>query len=536
MTLEQLEQQLKKYESDFNTLADSQKQEIQQIELRYQKLHEDQKQKFLETIEKIKQSAISEALAVLDKKTAPQKASFDKRVDLAEYQKFDKHPYFMYPNGKNSYYVLVPKFYPKFQVGWLKDVVDDVWYRYEVNQYSVLFGHVPNEILSQFSLPEPIKAKVDGDKLTFDPADRAFIKKELFRYVADWTDTSARITKGHEFDILDQILQSGYIPFEAKPVRKEHLVKNAGKIKLREYQVEPWNNFLKTGATGNFHPTGSGKSYIGMMGLENIKVENRRNLIISPKITLLDQWTEYLEKEIPHTLENTLITTYQGFKNYDEKFGLTIFDECRRLPATTFARLSTIQTEYRMGMDATPYREDGKNHMIIALTGHPQTINWPEYMAKWGPGYHPIFVHVVPNNRNSKISKMNELYKKSKRTMIYSYTLNFGDEVAAKLGLPFINADTQDRLDVAKQNKSFVASSVFFEGVHLDDLEQIIEIDFHYGSRQEELQLTGRLMHSAAKNKRHDIIMTYDEWSSYSKRLLALEEKGFHVRILENGD
>lgn len=433
---------------------------------------------------------------------------------------------------KNSMYVYVPKFKGDFQVGWLKDEIDE-YYRYEVNRYAILFGSVPDEILEELDMPIPIKANVTNDKISFEPQDKQFIKKELKNFLVDWTDSSARITKGHEYDIIAQILESGYTPFEEKPVEKNHLVTNANHIVMRPYQKSTWSNFLKCGAVGIFHATGSGKSYIGMKAFENIKVGNRRNLIISPKRTLIDQWTRYLEKEIPHVLDNTLITTYQGFKNYHEEFGVTIFDECRHLPAQTFSRLATINTTYRMGLDATPYREDGKNHLIIALTGYAQNMNWPKYMREYGPGYHPIFVHLV-YNQLGKIHKAKSLFNPKKRTMIYSYHIEIGQQIADKLNLTFINASTENRIDVMQKNHSFVASSVFTDGISIHDLEQIIEIDFHYGSRQEEMQLSGRLMHSKAKSKAHHIIMTDKEYDDYGKRLLSLEGNGFHVKILEN--
>jgi hypothetical protein len=63
-------------------------------------------------------------------------------------------------------------------------------------------------------------------------------------------------------------------------------------------------------------------------------------------------------------------------------------------------------------------------------------------------------------------------------------------------------------------------------GVSVKDLEQIIEVDFLYGSRQQQLQRTGRLMHSE-EAERHDIIMTEQEVRDYGKRIWALQEKGF---------
>ena len=334
--------------------------------------------------------------------------------------------------------------------------------------------------------------------------------------MADWTEESARITKGNEYKIIDQILQSGHVPFSPHPVKDEHIVGGHDSIKLREYQAPVWRNFLKTGAVGVFHPTGSGKSYLGMAALSRIRVDTRRNLVISPKRALVDQWREYMAEHVPDALENTLITTYQGFRNHDEQFGVVIYDECRRLPASTFVRLSTIPTEYRMGCDATPYREDGRNHLIVALTGFPQSINWQEYMRKYGPGYHAIHVHIV-RDRRAKLLKAKALYEPGKRTLFYSYHLDIGRSLASMLSLPFIEAATDDRLEIMRNNRSFVASSVFGEGVHIEDLDRIIEIDFHYGSRQEELQLSGRLMHSKQQRKKHHIIMTYEEFEKYKK-------------------
>jgi hypothetical protein len=69
-----------------------------------------------------------------------------------------------------------------------------------------------------------------------------------------------------------------------------------------------------------------------------------------------------------------------------------------------------------------------------------------------------------------------------------------------------------------------------FEGVSAKDLECIIEIDFLGGSRRQELQRTGRLMHSDDA-ERHDIIMTDKESHEHGKRIWALQERGFTVTV-----
>lgn len=538
MSLQDFEIKLEEIESKFKKKHDSLNLEF---ELKYQKQQEEFKTKhqaqqndFDNYMEELKKTTINSMLNQSDKiQKNIQKFNFDKNIDPELYAAFDKKPYFIIPASKKSVYVVVPKFKGNFQVGWLKDEVDE-YYRYEVDQYSVFFGDVPKEILEEIKMPEPIKATISGNHIQFNADDKAQIKKQLPRFLTDWTSTDARITNGNEFNIISELLESGTIPFDKTPVSKDDLVSGLKAIKLREYQTKVWNNFLKTGAVGIFHPTGSGKSFIGMKGLESIRVGNRRNLIISPRTTLVEQWKYYLETNIPESLENTLITTYQGFKSFDEEFGLTLYDECQALPAPNFSRLSTVKTKYRMGLSATPFREDGKNHLIITLTGFPQSLNWPYYMEKFGSGYHQINVHVVKNIRQ-KFLKAYSLYKPKKRTMFYSYGLEVGATIADKYQIPHIHGETENRMEVMNSSHSFVASSVFTEGISIQDLDHIIEIDFHYGSRREELQLTGRLMHSKQKNKRHDIIMTEHEFYSYKKRILVLEEKGFHVKIMENG-
>ena len=495
---------------------------------------------FEEKIEKTKQEMVEKIeqgmaqVADLQREPEPEERTQPADINHDQYEAFLKKPYVMVPGSKkNTTYVLIPKFYPKFQVGWLKEEVDQ-YYKYEVDQYSVFYGDVPPEILSEIQMPIPIKAKVSGSQIKFDPQNKKMVKKELGAYVRKWTLDAATIIKGREFDVIAEILQSGHVPFEKTPIEKQDIISpRTESIRLREYQKKAWDNFLKTGAVGIFFPTGAGKSFVGMMGLEHIRVGDRKNLIVVPKITLIEQWKYYMEKTIPDALENTDIVTYQGFKNFDSEYGLVIFDECQALPAPTFSRLSTIQTKYRMGLSATPFREDGKNHLIITLTGYPQNINWPHYMEKYGPRYHQVNLNIVKDQK-AKMGKALEIYNSNSRTMFYSYRLEPGQAVADRLGLPFIHGKTHDRLNVMQTSRSFVASSVFTEGISIKDLDHIIEVDFHYGARREELQLTGRLMHSKSQKRIHDIIMTRQEFLDYEKRILVLEEKGFHVKIKDN--
>jgi len=59
----------------------------------------------------------------------------------------------------------------------------------------------------------------------------------------------------------------------------------------------------------------------------------------------------------------------------------------------------------------------------------------------------------------------------------------------------------------------------------------VIEFDFLYGSRSQELQRLGRLFHADYKGT-HCILMTVDQYIRYRKRLYGIYEKGFKVKIV----
>ena len=60
------------------------------------------------------------------------------------------------------------------------------------------------------------------------------------------------------------------------------------------------------------------------------------------------------------------------------------------------------------------------------------------------------------------------------------------------------------------------------------DIPRVIEFDFHAGSRRQEIQRMGRVMHSHEKGQ-HIILMTYEEYDSHRKRIDVLEQKGLRV-------
>lgn len=465
-------------------------------------------------------AALAETADFIEKKVG-------KSVNKDAFLSFFKKPYAVIPNGKNKVLVAVPKFVQGFQVGWLWKETDS-FFIYQFDQYSSWLGEAPSDLMDAIDFERGFELKVSGNTISFDPSQRDAIKKKLGYHLKQVDETSATIVKGHAFDVIAETIKAGCLPFAATPVSKEDLRAPSGKIQLRPYQDKVRKKFIETGAVGAFQPTGAGKSFISLYLLDIIKGSK---CIIVPTRTLVDQWYNLIETHIPERKSEIKIFTYAGFRDFDTEYALTVFDECQRLPADTFSRMAVMRTKYRIGLSASPHREDGRENYIFALTGFPVGLNWREYMETVGKTYHPVYVHVV-RSAAGKMRKLGELLNPKKRTFIFCDTIALGKEVSRTFGVPYIYGETQNRIEEVQANKVVAISRVGDLGLSVKDLNRIIEIDFLFGSREQELQRTGRLMHSD-EAERHDIIMTEAEFQSHGKRLWALQEKGFTVKVAE---
>lgn len=454
------------------------------------------------------------------------------KIDSDALLKFFKKPYVIIPQGRHKILVAVPKFIKNFAVGWLWKETES-YYIYSFDQYSAWLGDAPAELLSEIDFKHGFNATVEGNVISYERDQRAEVVKALRPYLSEGKigDTQATIKKGCEFDVIVEMVKSGCLPFKAQPVDKADLREPSGKIVLKPHQLPAKAEFLRTGAIGAFHPTGAGKSFITMHLFDIVK---GRKALFVPTITLKEQWHEYISQNIPERRHEIDIFTYSSNRRLweDTQYALTAFDECQYLPADTFSRLAFLKTKYRIGLSASPHREDGRESYVIALTGFPIGLNWQEYMKETGRSYHPIHVHVVRSGKEAKLRKLRELLNPKKRTMIFCDSIDLGKEIGRTFDVPYIHGETSDRLTVIKENNVVAMSRVGDVGVSVKDLEQIIEVDFLYGSRQQQLQRTGRLMHSE-EAERHDIIMTEQEIRDYGKRIWALQEKGFTIKIHE---
>jgi len=237
------------------------------------------------------------------------------------------------------------------------------------------------------------------------------------------------------------------------------------------------------------------------------------------------------------------ITTYQtALKKFvDEEFDLLIVDDAHHLPADTFSKLVTIKAKYRIALTATPFREDGRTELIYALGGFPIATGWEEMVRKGVVQKPEIMVYITNHKLLILKSLMKNILKQlqDRKVIVYADYIDEGRMVAKFLEMtfnekvPYVYGETplRERYKVLEDHKIIVASRVFDEGMDITNLFASIEYSFLFGSRRQELQRAGRLMHSLYRGVRHYVIMTPDEFENYEKRFLSLIGRGITVTM-----
>lgn len=170
------------------------------------------------------------------------------------------------------------------------------------------------------------------------------------------------------------------------------------KIKLFPHQIKPVDRMEKVSEGILEAPCGSGKS---VMGLELICRWGQPTLVLCHTNQIMDQWREYIETftrervgwiqgnrfDIENITVASVMTLAQRkmtleFKRY---FGVVILDEAHRAPAYSFR---SVLTEFyagkRIGLTATPRREDGLQKMLQAVVGPVRAVVTEEELIKTG--------------------------------------------------------------------------------------------------------------------------------------------------------
>lgn len=155
-----------------------------------------------------------------------------------------------------------------------------------------------------------------------------------------------------------------------------------GTRSARDYQQEAVRAFLQHGSGQVILPTGAGKSYVAHLIMAQLQ---RPTLIVVPTLDLMHQWYVGLLAAFEldevgligggyHDVRPVTVTTYDSswihMPRYGDRFALVIFDECHHLPGPTYQQAArAMLAPWRLGLSATPEREDGAEAVNEALIG-----------------------------------------------------------------------------------------------------------------------------------------------------------------------
>lgn len=351
------------------------------------------------------------------------------------------------------------------------------------------------------------------------------------------------------YGVFRRLLAAGMAPMENQAVPTTALAEPVTDYALRDRQQQAWEAFLRCSNIGVYWPPGEGKMFFAAYALTRIC---GRHLLFVNSTTLTEQWVDFLEQhcaggvrsrrlwnpscrkievldESGAAVSEISIFTYRTRAPFEDRYDLVVYDEMHWLPGNNAHRLALIDSRYRIGLTATPFREDGRGDILELVTGQVIGEDWTDILDDRQHAIAQVRVLVI-EDLEEKHAVLPSLLEDGARTLIFADALEDGHRISAQLGLPFVHGETNDRLEAVRQHQQLVISRVGDHGLDITDLARVVEFSFHHGSRTQELQRYGRLLHSTEAQE-HVILMTRKELSLYSKRLTALESKGFRISI-----
>ena len=412
-----------------------------------------------------------------------------------------------------------------------------------------------NWVARTMSLWGAVRIVGEEDYNVLEAADEATMTrirsiKELNRHLyRQLSPTRWRIVNGRRAIVKRLLIDRGY------PVKDLGLIEEFEPIKIDlKPELTPWpvqaealERFVEAQNGVVIAPPGTGKTVIAVMATVHFKAPT---LVLTTRAQICEQfkreylkWTTISSYSISvihggsrdSTVKPITIVTYQtasGSKKraareiWKRSWGLIVFDEVQHCPATIWRKTTEeIQAVRKIGLTATPVREDKKERDIFSLIGPPIVdVGWLE-MAEEGviaeAEVYEVLVGMSPSTRaryhkasdweKVLITSMNPLKVKAVReilekhvddpALIIGFYVDGAEEMGKALGVPVITGDTtttnRDSLYQAFRQgeiKRLVLTSVGEEGINLPNARVGINICGLYGSRMGFSQRFGRIL------------------------------------------
>ena len=333
-------------------------------------------------------------------------------------------------------------------------------------------------------------------------------------------------------------------------------------------------------------PCGAGKTLVGIGAMIAL---GRQTLILCPNRTAVAQWVAALGRFTTLAAESygpydarraaplpVTVTTYQQlttrrrrstgtgseFPHLDRlgacDWGLIVFDEAHFLPADVFRLTADLAARRRLGLTATPVREDGREAELTALIGPIRyDAPWTRLAAEgWIAPVECVEVrvplvtqdgpwsHRAAATAPEKWPTVRRLVRRhaGEGTLIIGHYLDQLRDLAARLSAPLVSGETpQDERERvfarfrAGKVRLLLLSRVGNAALDLPEARVAIEVSGNFGSRQEEAQRLGRLLRPKADGSpAHFYAIVADdpaELAYAARRQRFLVQQGYRYRI-----
>jgi len=347
---------------------------------------------------------------------------------------------------------------------------------------------------------------------------------------------------------------------------------------LRAYQHDWVRRFVETGSGVLVGPPGSGKTVAALGIVSRIGGET---LILVPGRELARQWRDELLTKT--SLEESQVGEYHGGEKairpitiatyqtaamdrhrqlFDSReWGLIVYDEVQHIPSDIYRRSTDFQSRHRLGLSATPVREDDLEEEIFTLVGPPIGTDWDALFEAGFVAEPRVEIRYVPwgddDHRNQYVSAENHERRQlaasnpekieeieairrdhpTQKALIFVDYLDQGRAIGAALNLPFISGETRHhrREQLFQQlregsRSALVVSRVGDEGIDLPDVELAIVASGLGGSRRQGTQRAGRTMRPAGRARMYVLATRGTREEEFARRQMHhLAEKGVQV-------
>ena len=229
-----------------------------------------------------------------------------------------------------------------------------------------------------------------------------------------------------ELEFEDEARSWGPMPIASKIERQAYPYQDAA--------VEAWCESQCRGVV--VLPTGAGKTFVAQMAIERAA---RPVLVVAPTLDLMQQWYSVLASSFAqevglvgggyNEIHDLTVTTYDSayihIERLGARFGLLVFDECHHLPGASYQLAAeSALAPFRLGLTATPEREDGRETYLDELIGpvvYRRDIK--ELSGEYLSSYETVRVRVsLSEEERERYVTSRELYRK----FVYENRISFG--------------------------------------------------------------------------------------------------------------